>query len=61
MKVKELRQKSKAELTALLAELKEKNRGFRFDIQLKQQKNVKEIDKVKKSIARILTILNEKI
>ncbi|MDD3101973.1 MAG: 50S ribosomal protein L29 [Patescibacteria group bacterium] len=61
MKVKELRQKSNAELTALLADLKEKYRGFRFDIQLKQQKNVKEIDKVKKTIARILTILKEKI
>ena len=61
MKVKELRQKSSAELTALLADLKEKYRGFRFDIQLKQQKNVKEIDKVKKTIARILTILKEKI
>lgn len=59
MKISELRNKSKDELKRLLAESREKLRQLRFDIQLKQSKNVREIRKVKKTIAQILTLLNE--
>jgi len=60
MKPAELRPKTKNELKRLLEELREKLRGLRFDIQLKQSKRVREIRKTKKLIAQILTILNEK-
>lgn len=57
MKIQELRNKSKDELKHLLVECREKLRQLRFDIQLKQSKNVREIRKLKKSIAKILTLL----
>ena len=57
MKVSELRQKTKQELERLLGESREKLRNLRFDIQLKRSKNVREIRKTKKLIAKILTIL----
>jgi len=60
MKPAELRPKTKNELKRLLEELREKLRGLRFDIQLKQSKRVREIRKTKKLIAQILTILSEK-
>jgi len=59
MKPAELRPKTKNELKRLLEELREKLRGLRFDIQLKQSKRVREIRKTKKLIAQILTILSE--
>jgi large subunit ribosomal protein L29 len=58
MKINELRNKSDDELKRLLAELRDKLRQLRFDIHLKQSKNVREIRKTKKDIARILTLLN---
>lgn len=60
MQVKEIRKKTKAELQRLLEESQEKLRVSKFDIQLKQSKNVREIRKIKKHIARILTISREK-
>ncbi len=60
MKITELKQKTKDELKRLLTEAREKLRGLRFDIQLKQSKNVRELRKTKKLIAQILTILKEK-
>ncbi|MDA2935645.1 50S ribosomal protein L29 [Patescibacteria group bacterium AH-259-L05] len=60
MKINELRKKTEAELTTLLVESREQLRAARFDIQLKQSKNVREIRKIKKTIAHILTILKEK-
>jgi len=60
MKISELRNKTKHELEKLLTESREKLRQLRFDIQLKQIKNVREIRRAKKDIARILTLLNEK-
>lgn len=59
MKIKELRQKTKEELQILLRESQEKFRSLRFDLQLKKLKNVREIRKIKKFIAQILTLLNE--
>jgi len=59
-KVDELRQKTKEELQKFLSEQKEKLRSLRFDIALKKSKNVREIRKIRKTIAQILTILNQK-
>ena len=60
MKVKELRQKSKDDLKKILQDDREKVRQIRFDMSSGKVKNVREINKIKKYIARILTILNEK-
>ena len=60
MKTSELKLKTKEELKRLLEDSKEKLRILRFDIQLKQSKNVREIRKAKKSIAKILTFINQK-
>lgn len=60
MKTEELRQKTKQELERLLEDSREKLRNLRFDIQLKQSKNVREIRKVKKLIAKIFTFINQK-
>lgn len=59
MKISELQNKSKDELDKMLKESREKLCRLRFEIQLKQSKNVREIRKVKKDIARILTLLNK--
>ena len=61
MKVSELRQKSEDELKKILEESREKLRDLRFDIQTKQLKNVRELRKIKKLIAQVLTILKEKL
>jgi len=59
MKASDLRKKSKSELYSLLAELREKKKKLKIDLASAKLKNVKEISKVKKDIARILTILRE--
>jgi large subunit ribosomal protein L29 len=59
MKAKELRQKSKDELKKILIDTREKLRQLRFDLASAKVKNVKEAGKVRKNIARILTILKE--
>jgi len=58
MKIKELKQKTIKEMHDLLKENREKLRVFRFDMKAGKVKNVKTISKLKKDIARILTILN---
>ncbi len=60
MKTEELKQKTKKELERLLEDSREKLRNLRFDIQMKQSKNVREIRTVKKLIAKILTFINQK-
>lgn len=60
MKSKELKQKSKKELQRLLQEDREKLRQLRFDLSAGKVKNVREIRKIKKDIARIMTMLNIK-
>ena len=60
MKTKELKQKSKTELQRLLQNDQEKLRQLRFDLSAGKVKNVREIRKIKKDIARILTILCQK-
>jgi len=60
MEVKELKNKSVKELNTLLNFLQENLRDLRFKNNSKQLKNVREIRKVKKDIARVLTVLQEK-
>jgi large subunit ribosomal protein L29 len=59
MKVKELRQKPKDDLKKILETDREKLRQLRFDLSSGKVKNVQEISKIKKEIARILTIIRE--
>lgn len=60
MKIKELREKDKKELGELLIENREKLRDLRFKVVSKQFKNIKEIGKIRKLIAQILTIIKAK-
>lgn len=57
MKIKEIREKNPKELEKNLSELRNKLTKIRFDISAKQMKNHREIRKIKKDIARILTVL----
>jgi len=59
MKINELRQKSKEELEKSLQDSREKLRQLRFDLSAGKVKNVREIRRIKKEIARILTILKQ--
>ncbi len=56
MKINELRQKSKKELQRILFDNQEKLRQLRFDLACGKVKNVREIRKIKKEIAVILTL-----
>jgi len=58
MKTNELREKQKEELIQLLSEKREALRSLLFDLSAGKIKNVREIRKTKKDIARILTLLN---
>ena len=60
MKIKELRLKKDAELHKDLAALQEKTRELRFRMFSQEVKNVKESSAVKKTIARIKTLLTER-
>ena len=55
-----IRENSLEEAKKLLDEKLEKIRKFRFDIASKQVKNIREIRKEKKDVARILTLIKEK-
>ncbi len=57
MKIQELRQKPKEELQKLLQGNQEKLRQLRFDLVSGKIKNVREVRKIKKEIARISTLL----
>ena len=59
MKIKDIREKTENELKKDLVELRNKSAKLRFDIAGKQAKNHREIRKVKKDIARILTLLRQ--
>jgi large subunit ribosomal protein L29 len=60
MKAKELKQKTTADLQALLQEKREKLGQLSFDLASGKVKNVREIREIKKDIAKILTTINEK-
>ncbi len=57
MKIKEIREKNENELKKDLIGLRNKSAKLRFDISAKQVKNHREMRKIKKDIARILTHL----
>lgn len=59
MKAKELRQKQKQELEAMLEENRGKLRSLRFDLASKKLKNTRSINWTRKQIAQILTILKQ--
>jgi len=60
MTIKELKNMAPAELQKQLAQLREQVRDFRFKIHSKEVKNNHKLKVVRKDIARILTILNDK-
>jgi large subunit ribosomal protein L29 len=60
MKFKELTTKSETEIKSLLTELRVKAHELSVKMKLNQVKNVKELGKVKKDIARIMTLLGQK-
>ena len=60
MKVKELREKSDAELQKLLKSTREHLREVRFKVASEQLKNVREIRVDRKTVAKILTVEKER-
>lgn len=59
MKIKETTKKSEKELKRMLLEKRERLRNLSFDSAQGKLRNTSQIGKIKKDIARILTILNE--
>ncbi len=60
MELKELKTKSAAELQKTESQLREELRQLRFDLASAKVKNVRRIQDIKKTIARILTLSNKK-
>ena len=58
MDVKELKQKSVDELHKLLISQRNNVRDIRFKIASKQSGNVRELREAKKTVAKILTLIN---
>ena len=61
MKPQELRKKDKKELEKIVLELEKKLSDLRFKFSSGKLKNVKEINNLKKDIARVLTIIKEHV
>jgi len=59
MKVSDLRIKHKEEFPHMISENREKLRALRFDLASGKVKNVREVRKVKKNIARMFTLIKE--
>jgi len=59
MKIRELRQKSRDELTKLLSEKRSGILTLRFDLAGGRVKNIRGLRSTRKDIARILTILKQ--
>lgn len=60
MKASEFRSRSNNELSKTLRDERERLVSLRFDLSSGKIKNVREIRKLKKDIARINTLLNER-
>jgi large subunit ribosomal protein L29 len=58
--IDQFRQKSIEELQKIVLDNKEKLRQLRFDLLAGKVKNIRQIRKIRREIAVILTILNEK-
>jgi large subunit ribosomal protein L29 len=59
MKIKELRQKTDKELRELLIHLRDTLRELRFNLAGGKVKNINEIHRTRRDIARILTLLKQ--
>ncbi len=59
MDIKELKTKSKEELKKLLSDNRDKLRDLKFKVANRQLKDIRGVRKIKREIARILTILNK--
>ncbi len=59
MKIAELRRKSESELKKLLNDDGEKLRQLRFDLAAGKVKNVREIRRIKREIAQVLTLFHK--
>ncbi len=59
MKINELKTKTESELKKFLQDNRERIRQLRFDLASGKVKNIREIRKVKKIIAQVLTLLNK--
>jgi ribosomal protein L29 len=59
MQAKEWREKSEAEREKALLELSDKVRKLRFDLSTREAKNHSDYRKMKKDIARLLTLQTE--
>lgn len=60
MDVKDLRQKTDKELRDLLLEQRESLRKLRFKASERQLKNVREIRQVRRNLAQIMTVIQER-
>ncbi|BCX16140.1 MAG: hypothetical protein KatS3mg098_369 [Candidatus Parcubacteria bacterium] len=59
-KLKELRTKEVKELETMVMDLKEKLEKLRFDLKSGKTASIKDIRRIRKEIAVIMTIINEK-
>lgn len=59
MKIREIREKNREELVALLAERREALRTIRFNIASREAKNHQEHRVIRRDIARLLMVLHE--
>jgi ribosomal protein L29 len=60
MKVSDIKEKSREELAMILGKKEEELRKSRFDMVSKQSKNTRLIRNLRKDIALILTLINQK-
>ncbi len=60
MKVKELEKKSASELQEMLVELRKEQFNLRFQAASQQLESTAEIRKVRKNVARVKTVINQK-
>ncbi|MBX4191313.1 MAG: 50S ribosomal protein L29 [Candidatus Doudnabacteria bacterium] len=60
MKMKELRNMSEGELVKQLATMREQIRDLSFKVHSREVKNSHTLKSIKKDIARMLTLINEK-
>ena len=61
MKIQELRKKNKKQLEDALAKRREQLRGLRFSLASGKLKNIRGLREAKKDIAKILTVIKEKL
>lgn len=60
MKISEIREMTSEQLDAKLKELKEELFNLRFQLAINQLENTNRIGEVKKDIARVMTVRNDK-